>query len=305
MSIIILDATTKSLECLMSGAPATTNPSYMTSYADDGTVFTEGEKNGALNGTTAVVITAAPAASTRRIIKSIFIFNEDTASVTITIRLNNSGTYRKLFKRTLSSGDKFQWPTTINQTVVSEGLFNIDTVGDLEPVSEIGGDEFFSVDVNGDLMPRTLVTGGGDIATDAIWTAAGDLAVGTGVNTAEKLTKGAEGTVLTSGATTISWQPASGIKWSLITADPNPAVKNNGYMCNTTGGAFTVTLPAAPSAGDVIGFCDAAGTFNTLNLTIGRAALNIMGLGEDMVVSTKYAAFQLVYASAALGWRIA
>lgn len=92
--------------------------------------------------------------------------------------------------------------------------------------------------------------------------------------------------------------------WALITSDPAPAMAGSGYLCNTTGGAFTVTLPAAPSAGDVISFADAAGTFDTLNLTIGRAALNIMGLGEDMVVSTKYASFSLVYASAALGWRI-
>jgi hypothetical protein len=94
------------------------------------------------------------------------------------------------------------------------------------------------------------------------------------------------------------------LTWSPITSDPAPAMAGNGYLCNTTAAAFTVTLPAAPTAGDVIAFSDAAGTFDTNNLTIGRAALNIMGLGEDMVVSTKYAAFSLVYASAALGWRI-
>ena len=118
------------------------------------------------------------------------------------------------------------------------------------------------------------------------------------------------GKVLTAGAAagTYTWEAASsggGLTWSLITADPSPAVKNNGYMCNTTGGAFTVTLPAAPTAGDIISFTDAAGTFDTLNLTIGKNSLNIMGLAADMTVSTKYAAFSLVYASAALGWRIA
>jgi hypothetical protein len=39
--------------------------------------------------------------------------------------------------------------------------------------------------------------GAGAIATDAIWDAAGDLAVGTGANTAGKLTVGADSTVLT------------------------------------------------------------------------------------------------------------
>jgi hypothetical protein len=44
----------------------------------------------------------------------------------------------------------------------------------------------------------------------------------------------------------------------------------NGYFCNTTGGAFTVTLPTAPTIGDFISFIDYAGTFDTNNLTIGR-----------------------------------
>ena len=95
------------------------------------------------------------------------------------------------------------------------------------------------------------------------------------------------------------------IPWSLITSDPAPAVAGNGYLCNTTAAAFTVTLPAAPAVGDLIAFADAGSTFDTKNLTIGRAALNIMALGEDMVVNTKNAAFSLVYASATLGWRIA
>ena len=96
-----------------------------------------------------------------------------------------------------------------------------------------------------------------------------------------------------------------GMTWTLITSDPAPAVTRNGYMCNTTGGAFTVTLPAAPSVGDLISICDAAGTFNTNNLNIGRAGNNIMSLAADMTVSSQYATFDLVYASAALGWRIA
>ena len=37
---------------------------------------------------------------------------------------------------------------------------------------------------------------------------------------------------------------------------------------NTTSAAFTVTLPASPSAGDVIGLKDYADTFDTNNLTI-------------------------------------
>jgi len=95
------------------------------------------------------------------------------------------------------------------------------------------------------------------------------------------------------------------IPWSLIASNPSPAIAGNGYLCNTSGGAFTVTLPAAPAVGDLIAFADGASTFHTLNLTIGRAALKIMGLDEDLVVNVKDISFSLVYASAALGWRIA
>ena len=94
----------------MAGAPATTNPSFVTAYSDDnGTTFIEGSSDGQLNGTTQVTMVAAPAASTRRLIKSIFIENNDTAPVTITVTLNNGGTLRNIQKVTLAVGDN--WST--------------------------------------------------------------------------------------------------------------------------------------------------------------------------------------------------
>jgi hypothetical protein len=96
-----------------------------------------------------------------------------------------------------------------------------------------------------------------------------------------------------------------GMTWSAITSDPNPAITQHGYLCDTSGGAFSVTLPASPSVGDVIGIADGAGTFDTNNLTIGRNGLNIMILGEDMTVRKKNIGFELVYDGASQGWRIA
>lgn len=58
-------------------------------------------------------------------------------------------------------------------------------------------------------IDHTGITGtGGSVATDAIWDAAGDLAVGSGANTAAKLTKGADGTVLTVTAGAVGWAAA-------------------------------------------------------------------------------------------------
>jgi hypothetical protein len=42
----------------------------------------------------------------------------------------------------------------------------------------------------------------------------------------------------------------------------------HGYFVNTTCGAVTVTLPATPSAGDIISVADYASTFQTNNLTL-------------------------------------
>ncbi len=93
----ILDATTKSIVAVMSGAAATTNPDFTAAYADStGALFTEGANDGAFNGTSQVTLVSAPAASTRRVIKSLTIKNRDTAAVTITISYNNNSTLRSI-----------------------------------------------------------------------------------------------------------------------------------------------------------------------------------------------------------------
>tara|TARA_R110000868_G_scaffold91836_1_gene254555 strand:- start:33 stop:866 length:834 start_codon:yes stop_codon:yes gene_type:complete len=108
--MIVLDTTSKSITIVMSGAAATTNPSYTTAYADNnGTSFTEGASDGVLNGTTAVTTVSAPAASTRRIVNTITVENNDTAAVTITIGYLNTASTRVIAKVTLQVGDT--WTT--------------------------------------------------------------------------------------------------------------------------------------------------------------------------------------------------
>ena len=38
-------------------------------------------------------------------------------------------------------------------------------------------------------------------------------------------------------------------------------MSGKGYFINTTSGAVTITLPASPSAGDIVSIKDYAGTF--------------------------------------------
>ena len=100
----------------------------------------------------------------------------------------------------------------------------------------------------------------------------------------------------------LSWGTA-GLAWqAVITADPSNAVAGNGYFCNTTAGAFTVTLPTSATIGDEITFVDYAATFDSNNLTIGRNSHNIQGASADLTVAIERAAFTLVYVDATQGW---
>jgi hypothetical protein len=116
---------------------------------------------------------------------------------------------------------------------------------------------------------------------------------------------GTNGQILTTDGTTASFgdPAAGGASWqAVITADPANAVAGNGYFCNTTGGAFTVTLPTSAAIGDFISFIDYAGTFDTYNLTIGRNGHNIQGAAADLTVSVERAGFTLIFVDATQGW---
>jgi len=74
------------------------------------------------------------------------------------------------------------------------------------------------------------------------------------------------------------------------------------YPCNTSGGSFTLTLPANPNAGDVVYFFDTDGTFDINNLTIGRNNEDIIALAEDMIVDVRYYSGGFQYVNATQGW---
>lgn len=67
-------------------------------------------------------------------------------------------------------------------------------------------------------------------------------------------------------------------------------------------GEFTITLPATPTADDKVSFLDVVGNFSVDNLTVARNGETIMGLAEDMVVSTNNISFELIYTNS--DWRL-
>ena len=126
------------------------------------------------------------------------------------------------------------------------------------------------------------------------------------------LTLGASGdTIIIPSGATISNQgtaagfgPTGAVSWNTtkITANPNPAVSGVGYFADTTSAAFTITLPATPAAGAVIGIADYANTFATNNITVNRNGSKIGGVSGNATLSTNGLSVTFVYVDATQGW---
>ena len=94
------------------------------------------------------------------------------------------------------------------------------------------------------------------------------------------------------------------VEWQTVQTTGFTAEAGKGYPCNTTGGAFTVTLPASPSTNDVIAIADYAGTFASNKLTLGRNSLKINGETFDGFLDTNRQAIKLIYIDSTQGWII-
>jgi hypothetical protein len=94
----------------------------------------------------------------------------------------------------------------------------------------------------------------------------------------------------------INWAagPVAGITYLLVSANYT-AANREGVLTNTSGGAFTVTLPASPSTGAQVIVADAGSAWGTNNLTVGRNGSTIVGLAENLVCDITGASVQLVY----------
>ena len=93
----------------------------------------------------------------------------------------------------------------------------------------------------------------------------------------------------------VNWQTT--VKTTAFTA-----TAGEGYFCDTTSAAFTVTLPASPSAGDIVGIKDYANTADTNNITIGRNGSNIQGDANNYIISTEGLSIVLLYVDSTKGW---
>ena len=90
-------------------------------------------------------------------------------------------------------------------------------------------------------------------------------------------------------------------KWRTLTAAETVQAGAKLFI-DTTGGAFTVTLPASPAVGDEVHFIDSRFNFDTAALTVGRNSSKIANASSDLVVNTEGAGFGLVFSGSNVGW---
>jgi hypothetical protein len=120
------------------------------------------------------------------------------------------------------------------------------------------------------------------------------------------LTIGQSGDTVTlaSGATQTGFGRTGTVDWcTTAKTSPFTGVSGKGYFVNTTCGAVTVTLPASPSAGDIISVKDYAGTWNTNAITFDRNGSKIGGgCSFNPFLINQYGYISLIYVDATKGW---
>jgi len=132
--------------------------------------------------------------------------------------------------------------------------------------------------------------------TGATTLTANNVILGNGTSAVQFVAPGTSGNVLTSNGTT--WAsavlPAGGLTYVVKTANYTTQDKE-GVLADTSGGAFTVTLPATPATGAQVVVADSGANWGTNNLTVGRNGSTIGGLAQDLVCDITGASVQLVY----------
>jgi hypothetical protein len=249
--MLILDATTKTIVVAMSGAATTTNPSFVSAYSDDtGSAFTEGSNDGALNGTTSVTLVAAPAASTRRLVKTIYVANIDTAAVTLTISYNNNATLRTIAKVTLQVGDT--WSTdgttdTSGNLKTTVGSVNVSNVTGILPATNggtgIANNVASTIAISGNFGTTITVTG-----TTAVTLPTTGTLVNTAVTTLSSLASiGTIGSGTWNGSLIGATYGGTGVNNGSNTITLGGSLTTTGAFASTfaVSGAYTYTLPAA------------------------------------------------------------
>lgn len=129
--MIILSATTDNLQVVLGGSITTNQLRCFSSWRDitSTPTYTAGRTVTNTNNTTDVNVVPAPAASTQRVVDFINIYNYDTVSATVTVKLDANGTEYILGTWSLNTGERL---------VYMDGVgFRIFTAAGAEKVSQV------------------------------------------------------------------------------------------------------------------------------------------------------------------------
>jgi hypothetical protein len=113
------------------------------------------------------------------------------------------------------------------------------------------------------------------------------------------------GATITNNGTATGFGRTGTVDWdTTVKTTGFTAVSGTGYFCNTTSGAFTVTLPSSPSAGAIVAVSDYANTAATNNITINPDGTDkINGVNRNATISTNGVAVTLIYVDSTIGWK--
>jgi len=124
--------------------------------------------------------------------------------------------------------------------------------------------------------------------------------------TGSTLTIGESGTTVTlaCGATQTGFGRTGTVDWcTTAKTSPFTATSGSGFFVNTTSGAVTVTLPASPSAGDIVSIADYTNTFQTNKVTLARNGSKIGGVEDNAFLQTEGQSATFVYVDGTEGWK--
>lgn len=261
--MILLDATTKSLQVLLGGAAATTELPVVAAYADvSQTTFAVSaisETDTITTGATAATIVAAPSASTSRKVSLVTVYNADTASATVTVRVNNNGTFRILVKVALAIGATLQYADGAGWSV-------IDSSGQIQVTTAASGNVLLDGTVHNDTVAQSPTRG--------------SLIYGNSTPKWDELVVGAANTILKSDGTDTAWTAATGTGSPVLATSPTLTTPNIGtpstaVLTNATGLPIATGLTGlgaanrVPYASSSTALVTASGfTFDGTTLTI-------------------------------------
>ena len=113
----------------------------------------------------------------------------------------------------------------------------------------------------------------------------------------------ASGATITNNGTAVGLGRTGTVDWATTPVTATFTASNGvGYFCNTSGGAFTVNLPAG-SAGNIVSVADYAATWQTNNITVSPNGTDKIGaINANATLSVQGQSVTFVFVDSTQGW---